>query len=225
MSRVNIEPLAGRKNKMGDESVNSRRNGFRWDDGIAFFLGFMRHPRLVASIVPSSRFLTRRLAGFVTSSKARVVVELGPGIGGTTRAILDALPEQSRLLAIEINPDFIPRLRSESDPRLIVHSGCAERIREALDQYGLGQPDVVISGIPFSTMPTALGRRILNAVWSCLRPGGRFVAYQVSGRVAHLGRDLLGTPETDVALLNVPPMRLFHWRKPAQGEPVRRSAA
>lgn len=200
-----------------DESVSSKRNGFRWDDGIAFFLGFMRHPRLVASVVPSSRFLTRRLARFVVSSKAGVVVELGPGIGGTTRALLEALPEQSRLLAIEINPDFIPRLRCESDPRLIVHSGCAERIREALEQYGLGRPDLVISGIPFSTMPVTLGRSILDAVWSSLKPGGRFIAYQVSNRIAKLGRDLLGKPETDVALLNVPPMRLYQWHKPALG--------
>ena len=55
-----------------------------------------------------------------------------------------------------------------------MHSGCAERIREALDQYGLGRPDVVISGIPFSTMPVTLGRSILRAVWSSLKPGGRF---------------------------------------------------
>lgn len=199
------------------ETANSRRNGLRWDDSLAFFLGFVRHPRLVASVVPSSRFLNRRLAGFVTSSKPpRVVVELGPGIGGTTRALLDALPEQSRLLAIEINPDFIERLRCEADPRLIVHSGCAEKLREALEQYGLARPDIVISGIPFSTMPTELGRNILGAVWSCLNPGGRFIAYQVSDRVAKLGRDLLGQPETDVAYLNVPPMRLYQWHKPAQ---------
>lgn len=204
--------------------VNSGRNGSRWNEGLAFFLGFVRHPRLVASIVPSSRFLARRLAGFVASSKARLVVELGPGVGGTTRAILDALPDESRLLAIEINPDFIRLLRSDPDPRLIVHPGCAERIREALELHGLSRPDVVISGIPFSTMPAALGRRILQAVWSCLKPGGRFVAYQVSGRIARLGRDLLGTPETDVTLLNVPPMRVYHWRKPLHGEPARRLA-
>lgn len=209
---------------MGD-AVNPVRNGSRWNEGVTFFLGFVRHPRLVASVVPSSRFLSRRLAGYVASSRARLVVELGPGIGGTTRAILNALPEQSRLLAIEINPEFIPLLRSEPDPRLIVHSGCAERIREALDQYGLARPDIVISGIPFSTMPTALGRRILHAVWSSLKPGGRFVAYQVSSRIARLGRDLLGTPETDLTLLNVPPMRLYQWRKPLYGDPARRLAS
>lgn len=202
---------------MGD-AVNPGRNGSRWNEGVAFFMGFMRHPRLVASIVPSSRFLTRRLAEYVSTSKARLVVELGPGIGGTTRAILEALPDQSQLLAIEINPEFIRLLRSEPDPRLIVHSGCAERIREALDLYGLSRPDLVISGIPFSTMPTALGRRILHAVWSSLSPGGRFVAYQVSSRIARLGRDLLGTPETGMAFLNVPPMRLYHWRKPPHGD-------
>jgi phosphatidylethanolamine/phosphatidyl-N-methylethanolamine N-methyltransferase len=206
------------------ESVNSKRNGFQWDDGIAFFLGFVRHPRLVGSIVPSSRFLTRRLASFVTASKARVVVELGPGVGGTTRAILDALPEQGRLLAIEINPDFTARLRSERDPRLIVHSGCAERTREALDEHGLAAPDLVISGIPFSTMPDGLGHSILHAIWSCLRPGGRFVAYQWTTSVARLGRDLFGKPETDLALLNVPPMRIYHWRKP-HGDGTQRLAA
>lgn len=198
------------------EHANSKRNGSRWDDGIAFFRGFLRHPRLVGSIIPSSRFLTRRLAELVTSSKAQVVVELGPGLGVTTRALLEALPEKSRLLAIEINDDFIPRLRTEADPRLIVHEGCAEKIRETLDQYGLARPDVVISGIPFSTMPAALGRSILGAVWACLNPGGRFIAYQVSDRVAKLGRDILGKPETDVTFLNVPPMRVYQWHKPAQ---------
>lgn len=197
------------------EHANSRRNGSRWDDGIAFFMGFLRHPRLVGSVVPSSRFLTRRLAGLVTSNKPQVAVELGPGVGGTTRALLDALSEDSRLLAIDINPDFIERLRSEPDPRLIVHSGCAEKLRETLDQYGLARPDVVISGIPFSTMPADLGRNILSAVWASLSPGGRFIAYQLRDRVAELGRDILGKPETDVALLNVPPMRVYQWHKPA----------
>jgi phospholipid N-methyltransferase len=197
------------------EHANSKRNGSRWDDGIAFFRGFLRHPRLVGSIIPSSRFLTRRLAELVTSSKAQVVVELGPGLGVTTRALLEALPEKSRLLAIEINDDFIPRLRTEADPRLIVHEGCAEKIRETLDQYGLARPDVVISGIPFSTMPADLGRNILSAVWASLSPGGRFIAYQLRDRVAELGRDILGKPETDVTFLNVPPMRVYQWHKPA----------
>ncbi|HTP97136.1 MAG TPA: methyltransferase type 12 [Burkholderiales bacterium] len=182
---------------------------------LAFFLGFVRNPELVGSVIPSSRFLSRRLAEAATLAKARVVVEFGPGTGGTTRAILDALPDDARLLAIEINPDFVSLLGTDRDPRLIVHRGSAEHVGDAIAQYGLDAPDVVISGIPFSTMPRALGRRILHAVWSCLAPGGTFVAYQFRESVARLGRELLGQPEVELELLNVPPVRVYSWRKPS----------
>jgi phosphatidylethanolamine/phosphatidyl-N-methylethanolamine N-methyltransferase len=187
---------------------------------LAFFLGFVRHPDLVGSVVPSSRFLARRIAALAGVRKAHLVVELGPGTGSTTQAILAALPAASRLLAIEIDPRFVSLLGSDPDPRLIVHPGNALHIQETLSHYGFSQADIVISGIPFSTMPQALGRRILRAAWSCLAPGGRFVAYQLRDRVAFLGRDLLGTPKTEVEFLNVPPMRLYRWRKPLNGTRV-----
>ena len=185
--------------------------------GMAFLKGFLRRPELVGSIIPSSRFLERRLIAAALIKQASLVVELGPGTGGTTRAMLEALPPASKLLAIEITPEFIPILESHGDSRLIVHAGSAEHIREALAAHSLARPDVVISGIPFSTMPPDLGRRILTAVWSCLPPGGHFIAYQFRDKVALLGRPLLGKPETDFELRNVPPVRIFHWRKPVQG--------
>ena len=82
-----------------------------------------------------------------------------------------------------------------------------------LGRHGLSAPDVVISGIPFSTMPARVGQDILRAVWTALAPGGRFVAYQFRDRIAVLGRTILGEPEVDVELLNVPPMRVYCWRK------------
>jgi len=54
-------------------------------------------------------------------------------------------------------------------------------------------------------------------VWASLAPGGRFVAYQFRGHVARLERELLGRPDTEVELLNVPPMRVYRWRKPVDG--------
>jgi phospholipid N-methyltransferase len=181
--------------------------------------GFLRYPHLVASVIPSSRFLERRLIEFSALSEARLVVELGPGTGGTTRAIMRTLPKDARLLAIEINPKFTSLLESEADPRLIVYRGSAEHIGHALASHGLPEPDVVVSGIPFSTMPLPLGRRIVGSLWDSLAPGGRFIAYQFRGRVATLGRELLGDPQVDVELLNVPPMRIYRWDKPAK--PVR----
>lgn len=201
-----------------DDMTNSRRIRLRRGSGLAFLLGFLRRPDLVGSVVPSSRFLERRLINIANIAKARLVVELGPGTGGTTRAILDAMPKDSRLLAIEIDPQFASLLRSDPDPRLTVHLGSAEHIRETLAAYGLSRPDAIVSGIPFSTMPPVLGQRILHALWSSLAPGGRFVAYQFRGQVALIGRELLGKPNIEVELLNVPPVRVYCWRKPAGQE-------
>ena len=188
--------------------------------GLAFLKGFLRHPELVGSIVPSSKYLEKRIVNAALTSKARLVVELGPGTGGTTRAILDSLPEDGKLLAIEINPQFVDLLKNLNDSRLVVHLGSAENIREVLKSFNGLRPDAVVSGIPFSTMPPARGERILANVWSCLAPGGCFVAYQFRKRVAELGRASLGHPETEMEFLNVPPVRLFCWRKSLTAEEV-----
>lgn len=187
----------------------------RRTDTLAFFKGFLNHPETVASVVPSSRFLERRIIDAADIREARLVVELGPGTGGTTRAILNALPPTGRLLTIELNPDFIALLDRIDDPRLINHKGNATDIRKILEQYGLPNPDVVISGIPFSTMPVATGKAILSAMWASLRDGGRFVAYQFRSQVALLGRELFGNPDVTMELRNAPPMRVYRWHKTA----------
>jgi phosphatidylethanolamine/phosphatidyl-N-methylethanolamine N-methyltransferase len=182
---------------------------------LAFFRQFLRHPRIVGSVIPSSRFLARRLVEIGQLQHARIVVELGPGTGAVTRTILDALPLQGRVLGIEIDENFVALLRDEADQRLIVHSGSAMHMVEALQLHALPPPDVVISGIPFSTMPPEMGSSILLQVWSALRPGGVFIAYQISAEVARLGRALIGEPSMQMELLNVPPIRIFSWTKPA----------
>lgn len=197
---------------------NLHRLRLQPDKRLTFLQGFLKYPHLVGSVIPSSRFLERRLIGSAEIERANLVVELGPGTGGTTRAIMGALPNKSKLLAIEINPQFASLLKSESDPRLSVYCGSAENIGEALAANNLPLPDVVVSGIPFSTMSRNLGRRIIRAVWDNLSPGGRFVAYQFRDKVAMLGRELLGDPKVDVEFLNVPPMRFYRWDKPQQAD-------
>lgn len=183
------------------------------DDRLAFLQGFLRKPQQVGSVIPSSRFLERRLVQLASVSRARTVVELGPGTGGTTRAILRALPEQGRLLSIEIEERFAEKLARHPDPRLTVHRGSAADVAALLAEYDLPAPDAVISGIPFSTMPNRLGRSIVEAVREVLAPGGCFVAYQVRGRVGELGRAVFGRPAVQVELRNIPPMRLYRWHK------------
>jgi phospholipid N-methyltransferase len=183
------------------------------DDRLAFLRAFLRAPRRVASIVPSSRFVERRIVARSAVAAATTIVELGPGTGGTTRAILRAMPQHARLLCIEIDPILHGLLRRIGDPRLIAHLGSAEQLQEILNQHGLPAPDVIISGIPFSTMDRAVGRRILEAVSAALSHGGRFVAYQVRDRVAHLGSPGLDLRRVELEWLNLPPLRVFQWEK------------
>jgi len=184
------------------------------DPRIAFLQDFLRRPRQVGSIVPSSRFLERRIVRAAGVDGAPVVVELGPGTGGTTRALLRAMRPEAKLLCIEINPRFARMIASRvHDKRLVVHEGDAAELAAILAEHGLPRPEVVISGVPFSTMPRTKGLAVLRGVHDALAPGGRFVAYQVRDRVGTLGRQVFGRPQVEIEFLNVPPVRLFRWER------------
>ena len=184
------------------------------DNRLAFLQSFLKRPKQVGSILPSSRFLERRVVHAAHVESACVLVELGPGTGGTTRAVLRAMHPDARLLAVEINPRFARMLRGTNDPRLLVHEGSALELAEALGHYDLPRPDAILSGVPFSTMGHPVGRDILRTVYDLLAPGGRFVAYQVRNRVESLGRELFGSARVQTELLNVPPIRVYTWQKP-----------
>jgi phosphatidylethanolamine/phosphatidyl-N-methylethanolamine N-methyltransferase len=185
------------------------------DDRVVFLREFLKHPWQVASVTPSSRVLERRIVALADAASAHVVVEIGAGTGGTTRAILDAMPPRARLLVVEINPRFCALLDRIADARLIVHRGSATDLTDALAHHGLAAPDAVVSGIPFSTIDRRCGTRILESIASVLAPGGRFVAYQWSRRVDVLARPVLGPAQRETELRNIPPQRLYRWQKRA----------
>ncbi len=192
------------KNRTNRRSVRS----------LDFFRGFIRSPEQVGSVIPSSRFMERRITTMTDLDQARCVVELGPGTGGTTRAILEAMPADGRLLAIELDPQFSAILEEIGDPRLVVHIGSAADLGQILRAHGLPAPDAVISGIPFSTMPREIADSIVKAISEQLAPGGRFLAYQFRGHVARISEAFLGQPaETEFELFNIPPMRFYLWRQ------------
>ncbi len=187
----------------------------RFRDRLLFVQEFLRHPRQVASVVPSSRCALKRIVEGASIRQASTVVELGAGIGGTTRALLSAMRPDARLLSIEINPRFHAHLSRMDDPRLIAHLGTAVQLEKNLADYGLDSPDAVVSGIPFSAMDQESGCEIVEAIASRLAPGGHFLAYQVSTRVEQLARPFFPSPHVEVVYLNVPPLRIFRWTKPA----------
>jgi phospholipid N-methyltransferase len=184
----------------------------RQDHRLAFLRGFLTRPKEVGSVIPSSRFMERRIVKTAELSSAKLAIELGPGTGGTTKALLRNMAPDAKLLAIEINPDFCKLLRRHiEDPRLIVHHGSATEIPKTLAEHGLDAPDVILSGIPFSTMEPTLGTDILRSVRESLTPGGRFVAYQFRDRVHTLGVKVFGRAHVQTEILNVPPMRVYRW--------------
>lgn len=194
--------------------MNALARESRQDHRLAFFRNFLKRPKEVGSVIPSSRFLEKRIVKSAAVASAQLVVELGPGTGGTTKALLATMRPDATLLAIEINPRFTRLLRQTlDDPRLIVHCGSATDIPKALAKHGLGLPDVILSGIPFSTMTRATGIDVLTGVKESLGPDGRFVAYQFRDRVEELGREVFGPARKTTELLNVPPMRVYRWDK------------
>lgn len=218
-SRKNPAPSAQTATRSldgSDEPIASSVRSSVGSDRLTFLRGFVRDPKGVAAIVPSSRWLEQRVVRNAVGPATRCVVELGPGTGGITRALLTALGPASRLMAIELEPDFQAHLRASiTDRRFSIELGSAERLEEFLANRRLPAPDAIVSGIPFSTMPFDVGDRIAAAIGRALAPGGRFVAYQWTPVVAERTIPYLGEPRREWEPLNLPPMRVFTWVKPA----------
>ncbi|MGH2350839.1 MAG: class I SAM-dependent methyltransferase [Chloroflexota bacterium] len=182
-------------------------------EGLTFLWGFLRHPRTVGSVVPSSRFLAAAVAGHVPPG-VRCVAEIGPGTGPITRALLDRLGPDAILLALEIDPAFCAVLRSNlPDPRLRVVQAAAED----LPAYAARLPrpiEAVVSGLPFANFPAPLRHAIMRAAYDSLAPGGVFAGYSYAPVVLPLLlRAYLGHCRTSIVLRNLPPAFVFSARK------------
>ena len=171
---------------------------------------FLRSPRELGSIVPSSRFLSRALVEEINFGVARRIVELGPGTGVFTREVLRHLPNDGALLALETNATFVALLRRElPDARLDLAHVSAEHVGDEVAARGWDHADVVISGIPYALLPRRKTARIVRASWQALAPGGLFVGYQYSPYLRPFLRPVFGNCRMKLVLRNVPPAVVF----------------
>src|SRR5262249_7603681 len=139
------------------------RKPSRGEETLLFAKNFLQHPKMLGSLVPSSRFLIDRLLNKIDWQRARTVVEYGPGVGTISAHILQRLDPAARLVAFEMNEDFVRYLlRAYPDKRLHVVHGSAENVQKELDRLKLDGADFIISGIPFTTMPMELRERIMR---------------------------------------------------------------
>lgn len=185
----------------------------RSGQALLFARNFFSHPRMLGSIVPSSRFLINHLLEPIDWAQARVIVEYGPGVGVITTEVLRRMRPDATLIVIETNQDFVTFLRaSAKDKRLHVFEGSAEAVSEALRQYGHDKASYIISGIPFSTVSASMRERILQKTRNVLEPGGLFLVYQFSSRVLEDLQRIFHIVSRRFEPLNILPAHLFFCR-------------
>lgn len=194
--------------------VASPGQGSRLGQTLLFARNFLRHPRTVGTIAPSSAPLVRRMLRDLDWPRLRTVVEYGPGVGTVTAAILQRMHPQARLLAIETNAEFVAFLRERmQDPRLTVCHGSAAEVLRRLAEHGLGCADCIISGIPFSTLSAEVRERTLRDAAAALAEGGNLLLYQYTRSVRPYLLGRFRIEDERVEWRNLWPMRLFLCRK------------
>lgn len=182
-----------------------------------FFRGFLENPAMVASVVPSSQATIDAMLAKVDWDRCRLFVEYGPGVGTFTTRILDGLPPDGKLLAIDTNPRFVDFLRRTiTDPRFAVVLGSATDVERIVRESGAPHADYIISGLPFSSLPGAVARQIIDASYAVLRDGGAFMTYQFRPTARDLTEARFDRTDRGLALFNVPPCLLaWGWKEEA----------
>lgn len=175
-----------------------------------FLKGFLKHPVMVGSIIPSSDTLIAHMLKPVDWANTRLFVEYGPGVGTFSQHILKQLPADAVYIAIDTNPDFIAYL-SETilDTRFRPVLGSAADVGQIVRDSGFESADYVLSGLPFSTLPTGVGPAIAKATADVLRPGGAFLVYQFRAKVRDFIAPHFKRIDQAMEYWNVPPCCLF----------------
>lgn len=198
----------------------SRKIGNTLKDSALFLKHAIKNPLQVGYLLPSSPWLIEEIAASAELSGQKRIIELGPGTGGTTKGLLAAMDKDAEMVTIEINPKFIAHIKKTiDDERLSINDRGAQYLGDILAQRNWPNVDVIVSGIPFTTLPKGMDQDIMAAIHKTLKPGGVFVAYQLRDHVSALADQYFGQPsQKKVTYKNFPPMRIYLWCKAINGE-------
>ncbi len=175
-----------------------------------FLRGFIKHPVMVGSVIPSSKVLIDKMLEPVDWANCKVFVEYGPGVGTFTEHVLQRLAPDATLIAIDTNADFVRYLRGKfTDSRLFPVTGSAADVRQIIADCGFDHADYILSGLPFSTLPNGIGPKIAEETHAALRPGGGFLVYQFKKRARDYMAVHFKRIDAGYEWKNVPPVHLF----------------
>jgi phosphatidylethanolamine/phosphatidyl-N-methylethanolamine N-methyltransferase len=185
----------------------------RLDDEVRFLRSWIEKPLHVGAVMPSGRPLARTMAQYVDIESKGPVVELGPGTGAITSALIERGVDQKRLVLVEYNPSFCALLRDRY-PQAKIVQGDAYTLRETLWGVLSARADAVVSGLPLVTKPMLTRVRLVRDAFAALAPGAPFVQFTYSV-VPPIPKSLPGvsTEASERIWMNLPPARVWVYRK------------
>jgi len=189
------------------------KNGFRIDDEFRFLKSWIEKPLSIGAVTPSSKLLARTMAGYVDPSVPGPIVELGPGTGPVTEALVARGIDPARLVLVEFDPTFC-RLLRQRYPTATVVQGDAYSLR-TLVQLLLRQPAAaVVSGLPLFTKPLKTRLRLLFEAFGLMAPGAPFVQFTYAAySPIPRGLDRVRAQASERIWANIPPARVWVYRK------------
>lgn len=153
----------------------------------AFAQSFLERPRSVATLFPTMPWTARKIANLMEQPWPQNIVEWGAGTGSVTEKLLEKLPADGKLVAIELDPKLFNVLRSRlDDARLILVQGDARETAQILQEQNIPAPDYIVSGISFHGMSKKTRKEMADNAYETLPPGGVFLPYQFRSTIRNV---------------------------------------
>jgi phosphatidylethanolamine/phosphatidyl-N-methylethanolamine N-methyltransferase len=194
-------------------SVRALKKPLRLDDEVRFLRSWIEKPLHMGAVMPSSKLLARTMAEYVDVEAKGPVVELGPGTGAITNALIEHGVDQKRLVLVEYNPGFCALLRDRY-PQAKVVQGDAYALRHSLKDVLDVPASAVVSGLPLVTKPMLTRLKLIRDAFVALAPGAPFVQFTYSV-APPIPKSLPGvsTEASERIWMNLPPARVWVYRK------------
>lgn len=176
-----------------------------------FFKEAIKSYKTSGTIVPSSKYLAKKMLKNINFSKAKIIIELGPGNGAITNCILDKIQPNSILICFEINDTFYAELKKINHPQLIVLKASAENIIIEIEKLGYTRADYIISSLPLTIIPKEISHNILLESYQSLKNNGLFIQYQYSLTYYKKLKEVFGNNiKLNFESLNFPPAFIYN---------------
>ena len=176
----------------------------------SFLREFFKANRMIGSVLPSSRFLSKKMLQPIHFAKAKVIVELGPGTGVFTKELLSKISPSCHLVVIELNHTFYQDLQLKfQHPHLHLVHGSAGDITAILNGLNLPKADFILSSLPLSNFPVALRNTILEAIKGNLEAHGKLIQFQYTRGLQKLYGAHFKQVQIDYTALNFPPAFIY----------------